>query len=470
VLADFFGRLSIRVRLTLVVGLLLTTTTLAVGAVAVAWTKATLIDQVDDRLLGARADAPGPGTLPTSEVDPTGRPVAVLHFSSDGELKMARPSGTTENPDPLPALSRFPTTSVEPGTRIRTVASVEGTPQYRYLAVARPDGGTMVFASPLTAAATVVDRVETVTALAGGLAVLLGSGVGWLLLGRGLQPIDQLATTATKVADGDFKLRSRHLPTTTEIGRLTAAFNYMMSRVDQSFASQLSARSELEAFIADASHELRTPLATIRGYAELHARGGTTTPREVDHAMAKISAQSRHMSSLVEDLLVLAHLDNDRQTGATTTEVVDFVRVVDEAVASHRLLDPSRRLTVDLCEEAAVAGDPTRLSQVVKNLLANVRMHTPATAPLQVVTRVTGAWIELVVADSGPGIGADFRTQVFRRFYRVDSGRPRPQGGSGLGLSIVAAAVEAHGGSITIEDTPGGGVTFIVRLPLASRS
>ncbi|MGL5808896.1 MAG: sensor histidine kinase [Nocardioides sp.] len=464
-LGRFGDRLSIRVRLVLGVGLLLCVASLAVGAAAVAWTRAILVEQVDDRLLGARADPPRSHAPPSSTIDPTGRSLAVLHFSPDGELRASMPSGTSEDPDPLPALTRLDSSSVDRGVRILTVDSVDGDLRYRYLAVARPDGGVTAFATPLTEVAAVVDRVRMVTALAAGAAVLLGSGLGWWLLGRNLRPLGQLATTAMEVADGAYDVRLPAGPTGTEVGTLTTAFNHMMGRVEESFGVQLSARRELEAFIADASHELRTPLATIRGYAELHARGGITSPGQLDHAMTQIAAQSVHMTDLVDDLLVLARLDDDARTGAATAEAVPFVQIVEEMLAEHRLLDPERPITVDLRGEAVVAGDPMRLRQAVRNLLTNVRAHAGPVAPFRLATRVSGSQVELVVADSGPGIDPEFRERIFARFYRVDPGRSATRAGSGLGLAIVRATVRAHRGSILVEETPGGGATFIVRLP-----
>jgi two-component system, OmpR family, sensor kinase len=216
--------------------------------------------------------------------------------------------------------------------------------------------------------------------------------------------------------------------------------------------------------VADAAHELRTPLTSLRGYAELYRQGALANPDAVDNAMGRIESESLRMGRLVDDLLLLARMDQHR---GLETERVDIGELVDEAVADFEAVEPERPVTYERNGAITVVGDRNRLRQVIDNLLANVRTHTPAKSPVHVAVTPNGSFVEVSVADEGPGIAPEDQEHIFERFWRADPGRSRSRGGSGLGLAIVATLVQAHGGSVAVRSSPGQGSTFTVSLPLA---
>ena len=237
----------------------------------------------------------------------------------------------------------------------------------------------------------------------------------------------------------------------------------MLTQIETSFRAQEASERRLRRFVADASHELRTPLAAVRAYAELFERGASARPADLERSMSGISRESERMSVLVDDLLLLARLDDGRPLERVPVELDD---VVGEAVETSQAVDPGRPIELR-AERAVVVGDRVRLRQIVDNLLANVRAHTPAGTPVSVsLTRVNGS-AEIAVSDSGPGLDDEHLEHVFERFYRADASRARASGGVGLGLAIVAAVAEAHGGSVSASSEPGHGATFRIALPLA---
>ncbi|MGL5816453.1 MAG: sensor histidine kinase [Phycicoccus sp.] len=465
-------RWSVRARLTAVVAALLAASLAVVGAAAVWWTRATLLDELDDSLLRARAEPQRAGPLPAPEVDPSGRSVAVLRFDGSGRLIAARRSGSSADPDPIPRLDGDDLTA--PGVSEATSAS--GATRYRYVTAPGRDGGTVVYASPLDAVDGTVARLAQLLGAGVVLVLVVGSGVAWWMVGRGLRPIDDVATTALYVAAGDLSRRVGVWPAGTEVGRLAAAFDHMISRLDVSFAEQTEARRRLEQLVADAAHELRTPLATVDGYAELHRRGGLADEAQVGEAMRRIGSQTARMRRLVDDLLLLARLDEEHHTDPDVrskdsaldhvrVDRVDLAALVTDAVRDHGILDPARPVRLDAPARVVVPGDADLLEQAVVNLLSNVRAHTPAGTTVRVVVRPGPLGAELIVADSGPGIRAEDADRVTDRFWRADPSRSRRSGGAGLGLSIVAAVVRRHGGTWAVEQTAGGGATIRIGLP-----
>jgi two-component system OmpR family sensor kinase len=243
----------------------------------------------------------------------------------------------------------------------------------------------------------------------------------------------------------------------------------MLDQIQGAFESQQQAlaakeRSEeqLRQFVADASHELRTPLTALRGYSELYRAGGLGQEAELEQAMARIGSESRRMGSLVEDLLLLARLDQGRPL---RNEPVSLSELVNDALKDLRAVEPAREIRADITPDISVKGDEDRLRQVVGNLLTNVRVHTPAEASVTVSLTDSEEAATLTVADRGPGIDAAHVGRIFDRFYRADPGRSRDRGGSGLGLSIAASVAAAHEGRISYSQTPGGGATFTLTLP-----
>jgi two-component system OmpR family sensor kinase len=295
------------------------------------------------------------------------------------------------------------------------------------------------------------------------LAVLAGIGaLGLWLVRLGLRPLDQMGETAAAIAAGDLSRRVERADERTEVGRLGLALNAMLGRIESAFRAQEASELKLRRFIADASHELRTPLAAVRAYAELFSRGAERRPEDLARSMSGISRESERMSVLVDDLLLLARLDEGRPLEKSP---VDLEEVVGEAVETARTVDPERAIAFE-ATPARVLGDRDRLRQIVDNLLGNVRAHTPPATPVRITVGSSNGHALIEVADSGPGLSADQLTHVFERFYRGDSSRSRQGGGVGLGLSIVAAVAKAHGGGAIATSGPGEGASFRITLPL----
>jgi two-component system OmpR family sensor kinase len=250
----------------------------------------------------------------------------------------------------------------------------------------------------------------------------------------------------------------------TEVGRLVSSLNSMLSRIEKSFALQNESENKLRRFVADASHELRTPITAIRGFSELHRQGAVTGEKETAELIARIENESKRMGSLVEDLLLLARLDQAREM---ESKPVDINKVVEDAVISARAAGPDHPVTLHSShDEIFTLGDEVRIHQVVANLLANARTHTPAGTPISVSVASTDLGVEISVADKGPGLSLDDQKRIFERFYRADASRVRTgSDGSGLGLSIVDAVMRAHGGSVSVQSTPGEGAVFTLLFP-----
>jgi two-component system OmpR family sensor kinase len=288
--------------------------------------------------------------------------------------------------------------------------------------------------------------------------------VVWFTIRRGLRPIDDMIATAGLIASGDLSHRVEHEDEVTEVGRLGRALNAMLARIETSFAAKEASERRLRQFVADASHELRTPLTSIRGYAELYRSGAAASPAALERVMARIESEGARMGKLVEDLLLLARLDQGRPL---QREPVDLVELVEDAVQDARVVDPGRPIALAHPADARVLGDADRLRQVVDNLLANARVHTEPGTAVHVAIAAQAGEVTLAVADEGPGIEPEAARRVFDRFYRVDTSRSRARGGSGLGLAIVASTIEAHGGRVALDSTPGRGTTVTVTLPRA---
>ncbi|MEA2235186.1 MAG: two-component system, OmpR family, sensor kinase [Solirubrobacteraceae bacterium] len=344
-----------------------------------------------------------------------------------------------------------------------TIAAQSGTSQYRVKVDAQPDNrGYTVVALSLHEMNATSSRVLIA---AGGvtLAVVLVLGlVAWWVLRLGVRPLGRMAATADAIATGDLSHRvDVKEGERTEVGRLGTAFNTMLTEIEDAFAAREQSEARLRRFVADASHELRTPLTSIRGYAELYRQGALSKKAEMADAMRRIESEASRMGVMVEDLLVLARMDQGRPLDKAP---VDLGRVVADAVTDARAVEPERPISLDSSDGLVVVGDENRLRQVAANLLANVRVHTPPDTPAHVRVWRSDNWIGLEVSDEGPGIDPAVRSRVFERFFRADPSRARKSGGSGLGLSIVAAIAEAHGGRARVGDGARG-ASIIVELP-----
>ncbi|MBM7831823.1 two-component system OmpR family sensor kinase [Agromyces cerinus] len=327
----------------------------------------------------------------------------------------------------------------------------------------------VVIALPLAevnASARELGVTIAVVALAG---LVLALGFGSLIVRRALAPLSRMTETAQHVSElpldrGDVALAER-VPVDderTEVGRLGGAFNRMLGHVASALSAREQSEQKVRRFVADASHELRTPLASIRGYAELTRLHGGELPPDVVHAIGRIESESVRMTELVEDLLLLARLDEGRELGALP---VDLGRVVVEAIGDAQAAGPGHDWEVRLPDApAVVVGDEPRLRQVVTNLLANARVHTPDGTAVVASLEHDGDDIVLTVEDDGPGIPPALADSLFERFARGDSSRSRIAGSTGLGLAIVRGVTLAHGGTVDVASEPGR-TRFTVRLP-----
>ncbi|MET7806891.1 sensor histidine kinase [Micromonospora chersina] len=343
-----------------------------------------------------------------------------------------------------------------------------------YRAVAHRSSNGDVAAAVAIPLAGVQDTVMWLLVAQAGLVtagLIIAGGLGALIVRAALRPLNRVAATAARVTElpldrGEVALSVR-VPAAdtdprTEVGQVGGALNRMLGHVAAALAARQASETRVRQFVADASHELRTPLAAIRGYAEVARRGRDEVPPDVAHALRRVESESTRMTSLVDDLLLLARIDSGRPLAA---EPVDLTAMVVNAVSDAHVAGPGHRWQLDLPDEPLnVTGDAHRLHQVLANLLANARVHTPpGTTVTTRLTPVAGG-VELSVTDDGPGIPEELQPEVFERFARGDSSRSRAHGSTGLGLAIVAAVVEAHHGRVEVASRPGRTV-FTVWLP-----
>jgi two-component system OmpR family sensor kinase len=305
-------------------------------------------------------------------------------------------------------------------------------------------------------------------------ALVLAGLLGTWLVHVGFRPLRDIERAAGSIAQGDLNHRVPGSHPKTEVGRLAIALNVMLGRIQQAFAARdateaalRQSEGRLRQFVADASHELRTPVAAVSAYAELFERGADSRPQDLARVMSGIRAETTRMGHLVEDLLLLARLDESRPIERSP---VDLVEIALHAIEAAQAVGPEWPLRMDTLDPVIVEGDATRLRQVIDNLLANVRAHTPpgTTAHVAISRRDGDAVCEVI--DDGPGIDSHDAARLFERFYRADASRSRTSGGAGLGLSIVAAIVSAHEGTLAAApvSAPGHGAVFSFHLPAAN--
>ncbi|MGK2865502.1 MAG: sensor histidine kinase [Mycobacterium sp.] len=413
-------------------------------------------------------DGPGPHFL-DGPGQASGTAGAVL---SDGQVLEAAVITDTGSQQPLTARAftqlagaDYPT----PGT-----VDLDGLGSYRVITMTAPNGTDVLLTGlPTEGLDNAVLSVLGIIAVIVAVAFAAVSIAGILIIRRQLAPLSAVAAAAGQVADSDSGGGDMRLPkaivsvegdaTYTEVGRLGSALNRMLVRIADAMEARRASELRVRQFVADASHELRTPLAAIRGYAELAQRDGEAATPAIRHAMDRIDSESRRMSILVGDMLLLARLDAGRPL---ESEEVDVSQLVLDAVSDAHIAGHDHRWQLDIPDEpVAVRGDRARLHQVLTNLLANARAHTPAgTNVLTSVSADDHGRVIIAVRDDGPGIPTDQQASIFERFVRGDVSRSRRDGGTGLGLAIVSAVVKAHHGSIAVDSEPGA-TTFTVTLP-----
>ena len=388
--------------------------------------------------------------------------------STSGTVLSSDQSHGPGEPDATPSLpARITYTGIDHGRQVAyfTVAATAGGDRFRVRA-SNEGSYVLLVASSLHDVTTTLDRLLLIEAIVTLLVLLATGALGLWVIRLSLRPLTAIGSTAAMIAAGDLSQRVAREDTSTEVGRLGLALNSMLAQIETAFRAREASERKLRRFVADASHELRTPLAAVRAYAELFTRGAAQRPDDLERSMSGITRESERMSLLVEDLLLLARLDEGRPL---ESDPVDLRAVVAEAVETAQMVEPDRPISCTL-DEATVQGDHHRLRQIVDNLLANVRSHTPAGAPATVTLRRDGGDAVVTVEDTGPGIDGDQAEHLFERFYRTDDSRTRASGGVGLGLSIVAAVTAAHGGRSFAEPGDDGGARFVIRLPLTAHS
>jgi two-component system OmpR family sensor kinase len=464
---------SLRTRLAVGV-LLLTALGLAVSAtVGTLLLRNYLVGQVDHQLAGSQRFAdgalPAPPASGTGPAPGQGRvlpsPFVVTRLSASGVVE-DQVRGSQVSTAPAPDVA---------GLTLAAVVATNGAPfdvsgvddsGYHYRAVATPlaDGsGSVVVAISTESIDATVQRAALAALAVGALTLGLVGLLSGIVIRLGLRPLEQVEQTAEHIAAGDLSQRVPDMPEGTEIGRLSASLNGMLGQIETAFHEREESEDRLRRFVADASHELRTPLTSIRGYAELSRSGAITDEEQRRAAVTRIEAEAVRMGVLVDDLLLLARLDQQRPLDRRP---VDVVEIVDAAAAALQVAAPDRVVTVTVPESLVVVGDAARLRQVVDNLLANARVHTAEGSPVEVTASTNTDGAVLVVRDHGPGMSAEDAAHATERFFRGDPSRTRRHGGgSGLGLSIVAAIVAAHGGRLDVESSPTGGTTVTVHLP-----
>ncbi len=348
------------------------------------------------------------------------------------------------------------------GPRLRAVAR---------LLPARANGGirgVLVVARPVSAVTGQVGAIVLVELVTGGALILLLAVSGRWLIGRGLAPLNQMASTAQQITSrGDLTARMPDADDSTEVGQLGGAINAMLDRIQQAFGARWRSEQKVRQFAADASHELRTPLTTIRGYAELY-RQGALGPGQLPDAMRRIEQESQRMSTLVAELLELARLD---RTSSLDLAETDLSMLVRDAAADARAVEPGRPVTAEAPDRLIAVVDEARIRQVLANLLGNVREHTPPATPVAVRLAPVRGGAVLEVADAGPGMSQEDAARAFDRFHRGADRTASEDGrgaGSGLGLSIVQAIAAAHGGQAVLESRAGYGTRVRIWLPAES--
>jgi two-component system OmpR family sensor kinase len=322
--------------------------------------------------------------------------------------------------------------------------------------------GSVIVAQSLNDFDRTTHQIGVVFLIIGGFVLLFIAFASRQVIKIGMNPLEKIEETAEKIAAGDLSARLDNFEPDTEVGRLSTSLNIMLSRIEESFAARSESEDKLRRFVADASHELRTPLTSIRGFAELHRQGAVPDGEKTKELIGRIEKESMRMGYLVEDLLMLARMDQSREL---VMEDVDLSAQVKEAVSSAQAAGPDHPVTMNIADNVHTHGDADKIYQVITNLLANARTHTPEGTQIHVATYSNEDGSYITVADNGPGLSLEDQEKIFERFYRVDTSRQRnSREGSGLGLSIVDEVMKAHGGTVSVASEPRNGATFTLHF------
>lgn len=476
------GALTLRHRLVLIVVSILALGSIVVGFASVFAVQGQLYERVDEqlgraleRITGQNPNSPvqgAPGVIGSPGLGPG----ALAARFDNGVLYSASYLDDDATPTLLNDVQeRILTQAAEAGTK-ETVDLGGDIGLYRVMHISiagsQNQSVTFMIGTPLRDLSLTVSQLVVLITVITALVLIIAGGVAYATIRLALRPLDRVAATAAAVSklpldrgDGALSVRVPEEDSNDrgEVGRVGAAINRMLGHVSAALQSRQASENKVRRFVSDASHELRTPLAAISGYSELASRYGEQIPEDVAYSLSRIRAESARMAAIVEDLLLLARLDEGRELDRAP---VDLTMLVIDAVNDAHAAAPEHDFRLDLPEEpVSVRGDRSRLHQVVANLLANARVHTPAGTTVTAGIEVADDAVLIRVADDGPGIPPELRQRVFERFVRGDDSRSRETGSTGLGLAIVSGIVAAHGGSVTVESEPGRSC-FTVRLPV----
>jgi two-component system, OmpR family, sensor kinase len=472
-MAAWLRRVSLQVKLVAAVLALVTVGLVVISVVSTVALRSYLTNEIDEQLVETleRIEAQGiPSETRTRTVLPTD---FVLHWRLDDVAVMWRDQRyDAEDLPPPPTRGEAEEFAGQP----RTVAAQSEQLRWRMVTTSLPNGSVLMLAQDMSGVDRAVSRLIWSEVLVGAAVLVLAGALGAASVRFSLRPLVRIEHTAEAIASGDL---TRRVPepdpaaANTEVGRLATALNTMLAQIEAAFTDRAHSEERMRQFVADASHELRTPLTTIRGFAELYRQGAARDLEQTGDLMRRIENEAARMGLLVEDLLLLARLDQERPLRHAR---VALPVLLTDAVEAARAVAPERPIALEIPEHAdrmVVDGDESRLRQVFANLLGNAVTHTPPGTPVAVRLHVDGDTAVTEVADQGPGMSTEQADRVFERFYRADTARGRPaaghaeSAGTGLGLAIVAALVGAHRGTVEVDSTPGRGATFRVTLPLA---
>lgn len=485
-LYDPLHEVPLRLRLVLVMVTLLVAALTIAGFAATYRLQTFLVNQKADEMRAAAAqvarvaynqDEPSDRTAPTFSsyfvaVNAEGtRPDPLLNTPSQPGFPSLSADDERVQPVSLSQLEKYP--GLLQREQMFTVLSQDKKSRYLVAAFLGPaDGRVTQIAIELKGVDKTVERMRLFIVFISLLAAIACALLGWYAIRRAFRPLIQIEDTAKAIAAGDLSRRVPDIATQDEVSSLSSSLNVMLSRIEESFTVREASEERMRRFVADASHELRTPLATVRGYAELFRQGAVSSPEDVGSAMRRIEDEATRMGVLVDDLLLLTRLERRTQDPGEQRQSlgpVDLTVIAADSVQDARALDHDRQIKLvglgGSLTPTVVFGDESRLRQVVTNLMANAIRYTPPQTPIELAVGVRDRFAELHVRDHGEGVPPEVRHRIFERFFRSDASRNRASGGSGLGLAIVAAIVTGHSGTVHVEETEGGGATFIVRIP-----
>ena len=479
---------SLRTKITGVTVIVITLGLFGIGVGTMTTVQQYLLDEVDRKIDEVAAGlSPSLTTSDFASFDTTGQTGSRSSYflaavSEDGEVLASNLE--PDNSEYQPDVSGITQSFILNNAPNFTVQSLDGNTEWRLHAYSlriiqeanmTQEDATLIIGVDLEESKQTVGRFATIFLLFGLAAVLFSAILTRFLVTTTFRPLREVEMTAARFAGGDFSQRLGGATPNTEVGRLTRSLNTMLSRIDRAFADRADTIEQMRRFIGDASHELRTPLVSVRGYAELYRMGALTKKAEVAQAMERIEKEAERMTTLVTDLLELARLDEAKPL---ELEPVNLVNLAHDQAMDAQASAPGR--TVTLWHEGELVHDPTaippitlsaeenKIRQVLANLLQNALRFSPDDTPIEVIVEreTNPARGVISVVDHGEGIPLQLRDKIFQRLFRADTSRARETGGSGLGLAIVDTIVKRHKGTIRVEETPGGGATFRVSLPL----